>query len=184
MLCPSDRDPWLFRPSGAPPQRALRAWLRDPASLTARIRARCSVFSVRLVGEGLAPVQRDEAALFGLRRGSLAWLREVLLLADGVPVVYARSVMPRAALRGGWRRYTGLGGKPLGAALFANPAIRRGALHAARLDRRDARYHRAARVAGVGSARSLWARRSSFELDGRALLVCEIFLPAVVDLPR
>jgi chorismate--pyruvate lyase len=171
MLCPSDRDPWLFRPSGAPPQRALLAWLRDPASLTARIRARCSVFSVRLVGEGLAPVQRDEAALFGLRRGSLAWLREVLLLADGVPVVYARSVMPRAALRGGWRRYTGLGGKPLGAALFANPAIRRGALHAARL-------------AGVGSARSLWARRSSFELDGRALLVCEIFLPAVVDLPR
>lgn len=175
-------DPWLRRAPRATVPARLRPWLTDPGSLTARIRARCHRFSVRVLGQRLARVHRDEAAALGLSVGELAWLREVVLEADGVAVVYARSIMPRGNLRGGWRRFTGLGSRPLGAALFANPRIVRQPLHVARLDRRDRRFHLAARAAAPPGC-SLWARRSVFLLEGRALLVSEVFLPGIALLP-
>lgn len=174
-------DPWLLRPPRATTPPRLRPWLTDPGSLTARIRARCEGFSVRVLGQRLGRVHRDEAVLLGLRAGELAWLREVVLEADGVAVVYARSIMPRANLRGGWNLFTGLGSRPLGAALFADPRIARQPLHVARLDGRDRRYRRALCVAPP-MGRSLWARRSVFLLEGRALLVCEVFLPDIAQL--
>ncbi|MBL8447233.1 MAG: chorismate lyase [Zoogloeaceae bacterium] len=173
--------PWLCHPPRITIPRGLYPWLTDPGSLTARIRARCGRFAVQVLGQGLARPHCDEAAVLGLAPGVMAWQREVVLLADDVPVVYARSLMSRDHLRGPWNRFTGLGNRPLGAALFADPRILRQPLRVARLDHRDPRYRRAAAVSpGAGSG--LWARRSRFELDGRALLVCEVFLPAILDL--
>jgi chorismate--pyruvate lyase len=174
-------DAWLPRPPRPTVPPRLRPWLTDPASLTARIRARCERFSVRVLGQRLARVHSDEAAVLGLAAGELAWLREVVLEADGVGVVYARSIMPRGNLRGDWTRFTGLGNRPLGAALFADPRIARQPLHVARLDRRDGRYHLALEAVPAG-AHHLWARRSVFLLGGRPLLVCEVFLPGIVEL--
>lgn len=182
MPNPVPRECWLSRPPRATTPPRLIPWLTDPGSLTARIRARCGRFGVRVLGQRLAPVHRDEAAVLGLPAGQLAWLREVVLEADGVAVVYARSIMPRSNLRGGWNRFTGMGSRPLGAALFADPRIARQPLHVARLDGRDRRYLLAGRAEGV-EGRGLWARRSVFLLDGRALLVCEVFLPGIADLP-
>jgi chorismate lyase len=182
MPPPPARESWLARPPRAIVIPQLLPWLTDPGSLTARIRARCRRFSVRVLGQRLARVHRDEAALLGLRAGELAWLREVVLEADGVAVVYARSVMPRSNLRGDWNRFTGLGSRPLGAALFADPRIVRQPLHVARLDARDRRYRLGAAIAPAAGP-SLWARRSVFLLAGRPLLVCEVFLPGIAELP-
>ena len=126
----------------------------------------------------------DEADLLGLRPGERCWLREVLLYADGVAVVYARSVLPRHHLRGAWRLFHGIGARPLGAALFSDPRIARQPLRCAQLDRRDARYHRVMTLMS-GQLRlpaRLWARRSLFRLRGRALLVSEVFLPDILTL--
>jgi len=172
----------LQRPPRAGENRALGPWLTDPASLTARIRARCREFRVEVLAQRLAVPHLDEGRLLGLRRGERAWLREVLLFADGRAVVYARSVLPRHNLRGGWRLFAGIGQRPLGAALFADPRIARAPLRVKRLDRRDPRQRRAASMAGSPSTGALWARRSVFRQRGRALLVCEVFLPAIVDL--
>ena len=125
----------------------------------------------------------DEAAALGLRASERVWVREVLLLADGVPVVYARSVLPRRNVRGAWNLFHGIGSRPLGAALFADPRIERLPLASACLDVRDARYHRAIEVTGMaGGPRRLWARRSVFRLRRRPLLVTEVFLPAIHSL--
>lgn len=180
---------WLTRRSRACIPARLRLWLQDPGSLTARVRARCSTFEVRVLFQGLGSVHRDEAALLGLRAGEQACVREVLLVADGRPVVFARSLLPPADVRGVWRLFHGIGARPLGGALFADPAIARGRLASLRLDARDARYHRvrAALASGAGEAglpRSLWARRSLFVLRRRALMVSETFLPAILDLPE
>lgn len=162
----------------------MRGWLRDPSSLTARLRARCSHFSVRVLSQRLRPVLGDEAPLLGLACGDWAWVREVLLCADGVPVVYARSVLPRATVRAGSRLFARIGSRPLGEALFANPKVVRGDLSCTRLGPRDAR-HRAASAALAPRKLpvSLWGRRSVFRLRGRALLVTEIFLPEILELP-
>ena len=180
----STRDDWLAQPPRATVRPALRPWLIDPGSLTARIRARCTDFRVEVIRQAPARPHADEAEALGLRRGERSWLREVLLFADGVPVVYARSVLPRHNLRGAWRLFHGIGSRPLGAALFSDPRIARQPLRCARLDRRDARYHRVMSILGTHPRlpASLWARRSLFRLRGRALLVSEIFLPAILNL--
>ncbi len=167
----------------------LRPWLRDAGSLTARIRARCDRFAVQVAGQRLAAVHRDEVLLLGLRPGERAWVREVLLVADGRPVVFARSVLPRRNVRGAWNLFHGIGSRPLGQALFSDPAISRLPLACRRLDGRDARYHRAqAALSRHAPAqplpRTLWARRSVFLLRGSALMVSETFLPEILELRR
>jgi chorismate--pyruvate lyase len=171
------RDPL---PAGHP----LSRWLTDGGSLTARLQARCDRFEVRVLAQGLARPHRDEAGLLGVRAGRLVMLREVLLCADGVPVVYARSVLARDSLRGAWRMFSGIGSRPLGAALFADPCVTRGALVARRLDGRDPRHDRALAAAGLRTPTRLWARRSCFIRDGAPLVVCEVFLPGIEALPR
>lgn len=162
---------------------SLRSWLTDAGSLTARVRARCEHFSVTVISQAAGRPTLDEAALLGLRPHEQAWVREVLLLADGVPVVYARSLVSRRHVRGAWHLFHGMGSRPLGAALFANPRIRRMPLTVARLDARDARYHRAIEASGIRPVpRCLWARRSVFRLRGRPLLVTEVFLPTIQQL--
>lgn len=173
----------------APPARAgapdvLRPWLSDPASLTARIVARCTHFEVRVLRELRTRPCPDEHALLGLPRGRLAWTREVLLVADGVPVVFAHSVLAPRDLTGAWHMARAIGSRPLGAALFADPGIRRGALAAARLAAPHPLHRRAATALGLraGALPPLWARRSRFCRQGRPLLVTEVFLPGIQQL--
>ncbi|MBN8442916.1 MAG: chorismate lyase [Thauera sp.] len=183
------RETWLTTPprAGVPP--FLRPWLTDPASLTSRIRARCNRFSVRVVEQRLGTAQLDEAALLGLHPGERVWVREVLLFADDRPVVFGRSLLPRRNLRGAWNLFHGMGARPLGAALFADPAISRSPLTCKRFGARDARYHRARSALAqhdttASIPREVWARRSLFSRHGRALLVSEFFLPEIFELPR
>lgn len=173
----ADRQ-WKSQPFlvGAPTW--LRPWLADQASLTARIAARCRCFQVRVLRQGMALPVEDERALIGLPRGRRAWLREVLLLADGVPVVFAHTVLAPRDLRGPWRMAAGIGGRPLGAALFADPQIVRGALRCERLDAAHP-LHRRACAALDERLPALWARRSRFLRGGAALLVTEAFLPGL-----
>ncbi len=162
----------------------MRPWLTDAGSLTARILSRCERFSVRVLAQRRLPAMLDEQALFGLRQGETLWVREVLLVADGRPVVYARSVVSDHNLTTAWRLFRGIGSRPLGAALFADPRIQRQPLQSASLGQGDARYHRA--LSFVDSSdeapRRLWARRSLFMQRACGLLVTEVFLPGILTL--
>lgn len=183
------RETWRPAPPRASVPATLIPWLTDPDSLTSRIRARCTHFAVRLLHQRLGAARLDEAALLGLRPGERVWVREVLLFADGRPVVFGRSLLPRRNVRGAWNLFHGMGARPLGAALFADPAISRSPLSCRRFDGRDARYHRARSAlarhdASASMPRGVWARRSLFSRHGRALLVSEFFLPQIFELPR
>ncbi|MBS0513508.1 MAG: chorismate lyase [Proteobacteria bacterium] len=183
------RETWLPTPPRAAVPPSLRPWLTDPASLTSRIRARCTRFSVRVLAQHLGTARLDEAAFLGLRPGERVWVREVLLIADGRAVVFGRSLLPRRNVRGAWNLFHGMGARPLGAALFADPAISRSPLTCKRFDARDARYHRARSAltlhdASASMPRDVWARRSLFRRHGRVLMVSEFFLPDIFDLPR
>lgn len=169
---------WKTRPAatGAPPR--LRPWLADPGSLTARIVARCADFRVRVLCEARARPFPDERALIGLPPRRHAWTREVLLIADGVPVVFAHSVLAPRDLTGAWHMARAIGARPLGAALFADPGIRRGTLFAARLTATHPLHRRACAAVGLDLP-TLWARRSLFCRLGRPLLVTEAFLPGI-----
>ena len=170
------RQGWLAHPHPIP--RPLRAWLTDHGSLTRRLKARCASFRVVPLATGLARANADEYALLRLPAGSRAYVREVMLLCDDAPVVFAHSVLPRAGLRGGWNGITRLGSRSLGEALFSDHRIERRPL-AYRLVRSNHPLYRAARRHHATNAGSLWARRSVFCLNGHPLLVTEVFLPGI-----
>lgn len=169
---------WKTQPFQVRAPRPLRPWLTDSGSLTARVKARCGELRVRVLRQRMARPHEDERRLVSLPPGRLAWVREVLLLADGRPVVFAHSILAPRHLRGPWHMAAGMGGRPLGAALFADPLIQRGALHSERLTTGHPLHRRAEAALGLRLP-TLWARRSRFLRQGCALLVTEVFLPGI-----
>lgn len=160
---------------------ALVPWLHDRGSLTQRIRLRCRQFTVQGVRDGLARIAFDEAALLGVAPRQLAWSREVFLIADGRPVVFAHSALAREQLHGAWSALPTLGNRPLGGYLFAHPLVERKPLHYRALPGAHPLYLRAAAVLQDPPGR-LWARRSLFYLGDAPLLVTEVFLPDILSL--
>ncbi len=160
---------------------AWRHWLTDRGSLTRRLQQLSPDFRVRRLKQDLAHPNLDEYKTLALFPGRLAMIREVLLLNADTPLVYAHSVIPLAGLAGPWAGLTGLGNRPLGAALFTNPRIQRQALEYRHLDRRHNLYRDAVRHL-TEAPRTLWARRSLFALQNQPILVTEVFLPATLKL--
>ena len=159
-----------------------RIWLQDRGSLTRRIQDRCKYFQVKRVFQSLSRIYGDELDVMGLRANELALVREVYLYCGDTPVVFAHSVVAHKDLRGAWRSLSGLGNKSLGTVLFSNPKIERTPLAFKKVCRGHFLYDRACERLLVKPA-DLWARRSLFTLHGQSILVTEVFLPAILDLP-
>lgn len=171
--------PWRPHLSPSLPDRRLLSWLVDPGSLTARCVKSCRDFRVRVLRAGAGQPLADESRLLGIRPGQRAWVREVLLECDGVPVIYAHTVLP-VQPRGPLTRWlAGLGSRSLGSLLFSHPGFKRSPLQFGRLDGRHVLFHRAKRQIAAGRVLFLWARRSAHSLGGQSVLVTEVFLPAI-----
>ena len=172
----NNRSQWLKKPILA---NALQFWLIDKGSLTARLQQRYSQFAVKPVAVKYAKPIRDEAALLHFPVYKAALIREVLLIGDNQPVVFAHSVLPRTSLRGAWNGLGRLGNKPLGATLFANPKVKRTPLEYKKLPRQHPISMRVAEHLQT-SPKTLWARRSIFSLNCARILVTEVFLPQLL----
>lgn len=164
----------LFAPA------AFRSWLEEPASLTARLRRSVGAgFAVRLLGQGLGKPFAGEAGLLALPERRRALTREVLLSGGGKPLVLARTVIPSAALRGEHCALAKLGNRPLGEVLFAQRGLRRTSLQFAKVPPADwltviaEEYH---------LEEPVWGRRSLYEIGEVSLIVCEFFLPTILEL--
>lgn len=174
---PRDRV-WRGRPAAG--AGGFGRWLIDRGSLTDRVRERCAAFRVELVYQGPRRAARDERFIGG-NRGERVLVREVFLSCARERVVFAHSVTRFASLRGAWRGLARLGTRPLGAALFADPRVRRRPLRFRKLGPRDELHARACAAAGRRLP-ALWARRSLFMLGNSPILVTEIFLPGILEL--
>lgn len=172
---------WKSRPAMVGAPALLHPWLMDPGSLTARIVARCRQFKVRVLRELHTRPFLDEIGQIALPAHRHAWVREVLLVADGIPVVFAHSLIAPHDLTGAWHMARAIGSRPLGAALFADPGISREPLQVARLNSAHPLHRRAEHVLGKPLP-MLWARRSRFYRHSRPLLVTEVFLPEIAGL--
>ncbi len=154
---------------------AYRNWLLDNGSLTARLKARYRDFAVQPVLLKNAKALMDEPGMLGLKASQHVLIREVILKGNNQPVVFAHSVLPHASLRGAWRGLGRLGNKPLGAALFGSPKVKRTPLEYKKL---SACSQISIRVSAhiKTSPKALWARRSVFSLNCAKIIVTEVFL--------
>jgi chorismate--pyruvate lyase len=164
---------------------ALRQWLTADGSLTARLMAHSTQFRVQRLHQRRSPCLRDEAALIGLPRQRQVWEREVLLLCDQRPMIFAHTVVPLSATSSDWPLFGGLGERSLGSTLFGDPRVVRGALQFARLAPSHPLAQRARAAVGRefgcgdGHDGALLARRCLYRRRQGLLLVTEVFLPGI-----
>ena len=155
-------------------------WLKDQASLTRRVTAGCrGRFRVRVISQQWGTLFNSERELLGVGPRDACLVREVELLCDEAPQVFARTLMPVRSLTGGARRLSLLRDRPLGAVLFADPHTRRERLQIACFRPRHSLY----RVATGHLERApaeVWGRRTLFRYAGKPILVNELFLPSLV----
>ena len=159
-------------------------WAVGVGSLTERLRAASSSFRVQLLGQHRAMPLRDEWWRLGMVGPAETLVREVLLICDDIPVVYAHTIVHPRSVALDWPFLKALGTQPLGHSLFADPRVARGKFEFALLDARHPlvrRGHEALGDAPITGTERLPARRSVFRRGASAMLVTEVFLPALAD---
>jgi chorismate--pyruvate lyase len=161
---------------------AMRAWLTAGGSLTARLTAHSTQFRVQRLHQRSATCLADEARAVGMQRPGRVLEREVLLRCDGVPVVFAHTVVPMSATASDWPLFNALGERSLGSTLFYDPLVARGELEFARIRAGHPLMQRALAALGCGIDTVLYARRCLYRRHRGTLLVTEVFLPAVLEL--
>ena len=173
-----NKSGWRTRTLRTEDSARIKPWLMDRSSLTGRLQA-MGDFSVILLKQRLAAPTKDEARELHLKRKQLVWIREVTLLCDHQPVVFAHTILPRRP-RGPLTRWLArLSNRSLGALLFSHPRFQRGPLMARRIDTRHPLFLSAIEAFGLTdrSPPALWARRSRFSFGEQSVLVTEIFSP-------
>ena len=167
-----------------PSDPGLQSWLRAPGSLTARLRQHGRV-EVQVQRQGRMALWVPEQQDLQQRSG---YVREVVLLLNGRPVVWARSATSLAAIRGPWRAMQGLGTRPLAELLFAARPVARAPLRQqylppsgvmqSHIRRQWQQLQQRTAADGI----PLWARSSVFWHRCQALRVMEAFSPWVCTL--
>jgi chorismate lyase len=171
--------------SGELPARC-RNWLLDDGSLTGRlIDLGQGEFSVLRLYQGWQVPLPSERRLLDIPCRQQAIVREVTLRLSGVPVVFARSVMPISSLTGSLAHLRSLQNKPLGAILFSHAGMHRSPFELAQIPGNSSYLPQ-----HLQQARPAWARRSRFDIEGKGIMVSEVFLdtfqpwPAILPVHR
>lgn len=152
---------------------ALKASLIDSGSLTARLVAVSERFEVVVLRQLWGFPRLSERRLLQLDARRYALIREVKLVCDGQPMVFARSVIPASSLSGELRHLRRFGNHSLGSLLYSDPNLHRSDFELACA---SASLFRVPATEFAGDA-TVWGRRSRFLLKNQPLLVSEIFLP-------
>ncbi|WP_394204234.1 chorismate--pyruvate lyase family protein [Shewanella waksmanii] len=154
------------------PASTFRDWLLSTGSLTQKLRAQCQHFEVKILGEGnINPLAGE------LSQPQQTWVREVLLCLDGVPWVFARTLIPTQLISQSQSDFVGLGTRPLGELLFTSDQFTPGLIEACHFTPCD-KLAALVKQLDQDQAQPLWGRRRYFKHHDKQLIVSEIFLPA------
>ena len=153
----------------------LQSWLLASDSLTQKLKEQCQHFEVKVLGEGMHTSCEGE-----LPHQQTVWIREVLLCLDGIPWVFARTLIPEKLMNKKRNDFLALGSKPLGELLFTQSEFIPGKIELAK-------YSLSSRLAELAQSlkqqvsEPLWGRRRYFHVDSEQLIVSEVFLPTAKD---
>lgn len=158
-----------------------QSWLFDEKSLTRRLQQCCEGrFSVQVLSEEVRQPQPSEAKCLDMSGRRWARIRQVVLLCDQTPWVVARTIIPLSTLQGRLRQLRYLKNRPLGAFLFSHPDLQRGDIEVTQLSYATPPLNLLPQNENSQIERP-WGRRSLFRLQGRPVLVSEIFLQPLLS---
>ncbi len=153
----------------------LYAWLNHAGSFMQRLNQYGIANSkIDVIREGWFKPEAWEGELLQLKDDT-AWIREVCILSEKRVWMYARTVVPKDMLQEK-QELSCLANRSLGSVLFQDPKIKR--------DKFDFIFIEPAELWQdfLTQALQQWVRRSLFNLEGRALLLSEIFMPDLTTL--
>ena len=151
-------------------QVTLQIWLQEGGSFMQRLRDHGLKPRIQLLRQAFEAPQVEENAYLAQKPRQHVFIREVEICHELQPLLFARTAIPLKVLKGKERQLQFLGTRALGSVLFSYPKVKRSAfdLFSCQLPQ----YAKA----------ELWGRRSVFQLGPKAVLLTEIFLPALVAL--
>ena len=94
----------------------IRSWLLEDGPITERIKLK-NKFNLKLLKDEVSNIDSTDEDFLGNISGFVK-VREVILMADNVPKVFARSLIPEITIKHGLSKLGSLGSTPLGDILF------------------------------------------------------------------
>ncbi len=158
----------------------VQSWTYEPGSLTQRLRD-CygDAIGVKILLQKWTAPFLTERRLLNLPENKYSLIREVLLHADGKPLILARTIIPAGTIKVAKSNLSHLGSRPLGEVIFSYPKLERIEMGVALID--PSTWTKSAQAEGHIS-QSIWGRRTVYAIAQRQMLVSEFFLPGVLEI--
>ena len=159
---------------------AVQSWVYEKNSLTRRLRYYYgNTVTVEILFHRWKPAFRSECKLLGLPHQQYNLIREVLLHADGKPLILARTILPEKTIKIAKRNLSHLGNRPLGEVIFSYPKLERIALNITSVKKNLWTKKLANKIP---IKKDIWGRRTVYAIHKQQLLVSEFFMPGAIEL--
>jgi len=177
-----NREPlWLENRSGTChtlPEN-VQSWTYEPGSLTQRLRDYYGdAIGVKVLLQQWTTPFLSERRLLKLHENKYSLIREVLLHADGKPLILARTVIPAKTVKVTKSNLAHLGSRPLGEVIFSYPKLERIEMDVTLIDLPT--WTRPA-IDEANIDQPIWGRRTVYAIAHQQMLVSEFFLPGVLE---
>ena len=155
----------------------LNPWVKDKGSLSNKI-INIMPFRIKELKGRHIKVLNDEKVFFQKKNTGDLYIREALIFADKLPIVYARTVIPKKYLRGFWGRVKNLKNSPLSEIVFNKKYILRSNFVFKNLSDNDELTKRL-NAYKIFERGRIMARKSVFNHRGQKALLTEVFLSRI-----
>ena len=154
-------------------ENQLKFWLLDVKSLSYRIR-NIAKLEIVPIDARTSKIFLNEKKIFGYKKSEYLYLREVLIYADNLPIMYARTILPSRCLRGFWHKIKKLNNKPLADIVFRKKHIARSRFQFKKSSINDDFTKRIATF-DLKNTNILATRQSTFKNRNEKVLLTEVF---------
>ena len=157
----------------------VQSWTYEPGSLTQRLRDYYGdAVGVKVLLQQWNTPFLSERRLLKLRDNRYSLIREVLLHADGKPLILARTIFPANTVKIAKSNLSHLGSRPLGEVIFSYPKLERIEMDVTLINQTT--WTQPA-IAEGHIDQPIWGRRTVYAIAHRQMLVSEFFLPGVLE---
>ena len=136
------------------------SWLKESGPITKRIKL-SNKFQLRLLNDALDEISKEEQLFLGSSSKTFK-VRRVILLGNGAPIVFAKSVIPTLTINKGLSSLGKIGNAPLGDILFTPSVFTKQEMVCASFlsEERDV----------------FWGRKIKYSVNSEPISVMEVFL--------
>jgi chorismate--pyruvate lyase len=167
--------------SESPPAKLI-PWLLDPDSFMQRLRQHAiHSAKVQVLEQTWQFPNGSERHSLDLPARQYGLVREVVISSPQQKWMFARTIFPRTTVTGSEQRLGNLKSRALGTLLFNKANTVRGAFEFTVIKSGES-WHKKIVQATQVEPPEFWARRSVFSIKHKSLLLCEIFLPDLLEL--